>query len=51
MALNLLIVEDDRSLRESIADYFGSKGWEISEAADGEAALEKADPRPIMTAY
>lgn len=43
MALNLLIVEDDRSLRETIADYFGSKGWKISEVVNGEDALEKTE--------
>lgn len=41
MALHLLIVEDDRSLRETITDYFESKGWEIIEASNGEEALEK----------
>lgn len=41
MAMHLLIVEDDRALRETVSDYFGSKGWQISEAADGEEALEK----------
>ena len=40
MAIHLLIVEDDRALRETIADYFGSKGWQITEAANGEEALE-----------
>lgn len=43
MALKLLIVEDDPSLRESVADYFGGKGWEITEAANGEAALQKIE--------
>ena len=40
MAMHVLIVEDDRALRETIADYFGSKGWQITEAANGEEALE-----------
>lgn len=43
MAMNLLIVEDDHALRETIADYFGSKGWQITEAANGEKALELID--------
>lgn len=43
MELKLLIVEDDRSLRESIADYFGSKDWKIEEAANGEEALQKTE--------
>lgn len=41
MALHVLIVEDDRCLRESVADYFGSKGWHTAGASDGEEALEK----------
>lgn len=43
MAMNLLIVEDDHALRETIADYFGSKGWKATEAANGERALELMD--------
>lgn len=41
MAMHVLIVEDDPALRETISDYFGSKGWQITEAANGEDALEK----------
>lgn len=41
MAMHVLIVEDDPALRETISDYFGSKGWQIAEAANGEDALEK----------
>lgn len=48
MELKLLIVEDDRSLRESIADYFGSKGWKITEAANGEDALQKVEEIPFQ---
>lgn len=35
----LLIVEDDSLLAESISDYFSSKGWAVSIAHDGEEAL------------
>lgn len=41
MPMSLLIAEDDHALRETVADYFGSKGWQVAEAADGEDALEK----------
>ncbi|MBS6395683.1 MAG: response regulator transcription factor [Clostridiales bacterium] len=40
MELNVLIVEDDRLLLEAVADYFGSKGWEVTAADDGEQAME-----------
>ena len=40
MNLQLLIVEDDPLLAESISDYFSSKGWKVSIASDGEQALE-----------
>ncbi len=43
MAMHVLIVEDDPALRETISDYFGSKGWQITEAANGEDALEKVN--------
>lgn len=40
MKLNMLIVEDDPLLAEGISDYFGSKGWTVKIASDGEEALE-----------
>ena len=43
MAMHVLIVEDDPALRETISDYFGSKGWQITEVANGEDALEKVN--------
>ncbi len=43
MAMHVLIVEDDPALRETISDYFGSKGWQITEAVNGEDALEKVN--------
>ena len=41
MALHVLIVEDDRCLRESVADYFGSKGWHTAGASNGEERRKK----------
>lgn len=40
MNLQLLIVEDDPLLAESISDYFSSKGCVVSIASDGEQALD-----------
>ena len=36
----VLIVEDDREVRETVAEYLGSHGYEVREAADG-AAMRK----------
>jgi two-component system phosphate regulon response regulator OmpR len=40
-AARVLIVEDDREVRESVAEYLASHGYETAEAADG-AAMRKA---------
>jgi len=37
----VLIVEDDRQVRETVADYLASHGYEVTQAADG-AAMRKA---------
>lgn len=37
----LLVVEDDRHLQEVIADYFGSKDWEVELVDDGEEVTER----------
>lgn len=33
----VLIVEDDREVRETVAEYLGSQGYEVREAVDGNA--------------
>lgn len=38
--MKLLVVEDDRLMQESIADYFGSKEWDVTVCDYGEDALE-----------
>ena len=38
----LLIVEDDSKMLKGLKMFFGSQGYEVMEAADGEAGLEKA---------
>ena len=37
----VLIVEDDRQVRETVADYLASHGYEVAQAGDG-AAMRKA---------
>lgn len=37
----VLIVEDDRQVRETVADYLATHGFEVAQAADG-AAMRKA---------
>ena len=39
MAKTVLVIEDDREIRKLLADYLKGKGFEISEAGDGRAAL------------
>jgi DNA-binding NtrC family response regulator len=38
----LLIVDDDRAIRESLAERFGGRDWAVTTAASGEQALERA---------
>lgn len=40
MAHRLLIIEDDERLREITCDYFKAKGFQVSVAEDGAAALD-----------
>jgi two-component system phosphate regulon response regulator OmpR len=47
----LLIVEDDREVRETVAEYFSSHGYEVAQAADGAAmrkALAQAMPQLVL---
>lgn len=41
MAKNILIIEDDRFLRELITQKLVKEGYEISEAIDGEEGIKK----------
>jgi DNA-binding response OmpR family regulator len=41
MAKTILIVEDDKFLRELIGEKLESEGYEISTAVDGEKGIEK----------
>jgi two-component system, OmpR family, response regulator len=47
----VLIVEDDRQVRETVADYLASHGYEVIQAADGAAmrtALEREVPALVL---
>lgn len=48
MKPRLMIVEDDRHLREIITDYFGSKGWEVEAAGSGDDALFLLETAPCQ---
>jgi len=41
MAKNILIIEDDKFLRELIAQKLRKEGYDISEAIDGEEGIKK----------
>jgi len=38
--IRILLAEDDANIREGVVDLFTSEGWEVTAAADGDAALE-----------
>ncbi|MGV2485520.1 UNVERIFIED_CONTAM: response regulator transcription factor, partial [Bacillus mycoides] len=40
MNKTVLLVEDERRLREIVSDYFRNEGFEVIEAEDGKKALE-----------
>jgi DNA-binding NtrC family response regulator len=39
----ILVAEDERTLREGIATAFRDRGWEVVEAADGQAAIARLE--------
>lgn len=41
MKINLLVVDDDATIRKGIRIYLEQEGYEVTEAGDGEEALEK----------
>ena len=50
-ALRILIVEDDREIRESVADYLSGHGYDCAQAADGKAmraAIAEAAPELVL---
>jgi two-component system, OmpR family, alkaline phosphatase synthesis response regulator PhoP len=42
MRRRILVVEDDRTLRQALAFNLGREGYEVTSVADGEAALDRA---------
>src|SRR3954463_8379401 len=51
MAERVLIVEDDREVREAVADYLTSHGYTCSQAPDGKAmraAIAEAAPDLVL---
>jgi len=46
MTVRILIVEDHPTMREAMRLVFEGEGFEIDEAADGEAALRSIGDRP-----
>lgn len=49
--MRVLIVEDDRQVRETVADYLESQGCEVAQAGDGAAmrkALERRLPEVVL---
>ena len=46
----VLIVDDDRSIREALADLLGDEGYEVKVAGDGQQALEicRSAPAPDL---
>ena len=37
----ILLVEDERTAREGVRDFLSSRGYSVTEAADGEEAVKK----------
>ena len=49
--MRVLIVEDDRQVRETVADYLESQGYEVAQAGDGAAmrkAIGEAPPQLVL---
>ncbi|HUT76928.1 MAG TPA: response regulator, partial [Polyangia bacterium] len=44
----VLVVEDNEDVRQVIKVYLSSRGFEVIEAADGLAGLERAAERPDL---
>lgn len=49
-AYHILIVEDDKEIREGIAIYLRSQGYMVSQAADGVEGLERIGQEEIHLA-
>lgn len=47
MTKTILVVDDSRSIREMVADFLASAGYEVLTATNGTSALELLDGRKI----
>ncbi|MGG2065108.1 MULTISPECIES: response regulator transcription factor [unclassified Bacillus (in: firmicutes)] len=47
MNKTVLLVEDEKRLREIVSDYFRNEGFEVIEAEDGKKALERFDEHTV----
>ncbi len=43
MKFNILIVDDEKNIREGIGEYFRLSGFEVSQAQDGDEAIKRLD--------
>ncbi len=44
--MRVLLVDDEPSIRLALRRFFAREGWEVEEADDGRAALDKLDVTP-----
>ncbi len=49
-AFHILIVEDDKEIREGIEIYLKNQGYQVSQAADGLEGLEQIQAQEIHLA-
>ena len=45
--MKILVVEDDKMIREGICEYMSEFGYEMVQAEDGKMALERFDKNDI----
>jgi len=46
MSINLIVVDDEKSIRETIKDYFEDQGWSVQLFSTGEDALHFLENEP-----
>ena len=49
-AFHILIVEDDKEIREGLEIYLKNQGYQVSQAADGMEGLQKIEEQDIHLA-
>ncbi|MBA2406364.1 MAG: response regulator [Bdellovibrionales bacterium] len=48
MSKTILIVEDDKDIRENLKELLESEGYDIEEAGNGKQALERLKSMPVL---